>query len=384
MNGRELNEAIFSGSTFDRLPIAGVGPWGETFERWHAEGLGKDDDHNRVLGLSGDDYEFFPLSLNMVPVFPIRVLKENSEYVTLVDEYGITKMMLRSEFDRSGGLMGAAGETRSMSHWIDFPVKTMSDWKALYEERFRPDLNGRFPDHWETRKPEWTQRSRTRWVQAFSFPLGGLFGGMRQLLGLEGLLYATADDPELVRTIADDLAEFWIATYSGALVDARVDQVTFFEDMCATKGPLMGPEMFREFLAPAYRKTIGALKEMGVRELWMDSDGNVKPLIPEMLKCGLTGTGPCEVNSGMDAEELREAFPTFNLGGGIDKRALTAGTAEIEEEVKRRFHTAWRKGRYVPSLDHGAPPDISWRNIQHYARQIIACASRPFEAACDK
>jgi hypothetical protein len=377
MNGRELHEAIFSGASFDRLPVGGVGPWQETLERWQAEGLAKGADLNRVLGLGGDDGEFFPLNLNMVPAFPIRILRKDSEYVTLVDEYGITKKMLLSDYDRSGGFMGAAGATSSMSHWIDFPVKTLSDWKALHEERFNPDRAGRLPENWESRKPEWSARCATRWVSAFCFPLGGLFGGMRQLLGLEGLVYATADNPGLIRTIANDLAEFWIAAYAKALVGVRLDQITFFEDMCATKGPLMGPAMFEEFLAPAYRKAIGALKDMGVREFWMDSDGNPLPLIPAMLKCGLTGTSPCEVNSGMEAEMLREAFPTLNLSGGIDKRALTGGVRQIDEEVRRRFGTAWRKGRYVPHLDHGAPPDISWPNICHYARQVIACASFP-------
>jgi uroporphyrinogen decarboxylase len=377
MNGRELHEAIYSGASFDRLPVGGVGPWQETLERWQAEGLEKGVDLNRALGLGGDDGEFFPLNLNMVPAFPIRILSQDSAQVTLVDEYGITKMMLRSDFDRSSGYMGAAGATSSMSHWLDFPDKTLADWKTLYEERFNPALAGRLPENWESRKPEWIARCATRWVSAFCFPLGGLFGGMRQLLGLEGLVYATADNPALIRTIANDLAEFWIAAYANALVGVRLDQITFFEDMCATKGPLMGPAMFEEFLAPAYRKAIGALKEMGVRQFWMDSDGNSLPLIPAMLKCGLTGTSPCEVNSGMEPEMLREAFPTLNLSGGIDKRALTGGVHQIDEEVRRRFETAWRKGRYVPHLDHGAPPDISWPNIRHFAQQVIACAERP-------
>jgi len=85
MNGRQLHEAIFSGEPFDRLPLAGVGTWQETRERWNTEGLGEGDDHNRVLGLWSEDYEWLPLNLNMAPAVPLRVLKKDHEYVTLVD-----------------------------------------------------------------------------------------------------------------------------------------------------------------------------------------------------------------------------------------------------------------------------------------------------------
>jgi uroporphyrinogen decarboxylase len=368
MTGRELHTALYSGERFDRLPQHGVWPWAEALERWRREGLPADVYWNELLFAPiPDDSLGLPLSLNMVPAFEVRVFEKTDEFVTLVDEYGITKQTLRSDFDRSGGLMGNAGAMSSMSHWLDFPVKTLADWKPLYEERFRPDLAGRLPADWDQKKAEFREKSSTRWVSHFSFPLGGLFGGLRQLLGLEGLIFAMADDPALVRTMVDDLTTFWVETFARALRDVRLDQVTFFEDMCSTQGPLIGPATVREFLAPGYRKVIGALRDLGVREFWIDSDGNFAPLIPEMMACGITGTSPCEVQAGMDAGELRAAFPRLNLAGGLDKRALVQGPAAIENELRRRFATAWQKGRYSPSLDHGAPPDIPWKHVQHYA-----------------
>lgn len=368
MNGRELHLAIYSGERFDRLPVHGVWPWAEALERWRREGLPADVAWNELLFAPiPDDTMGLPLNLNMLPAFDLRILEKTDEYVTLVDEYGITKKTLRSDFDRSGGLMGNAGAMSSMSHWIDFPVKTLTDWKKLYAERFRPELAGRLPADWEQQKAAFRAKAETRWVSFFCFPLGGLFGGLRQLLGLEGLAYAMADDPELVHTMVNDLTAFWVATFAPVLREVRLDQITFFEDMCATRGPLLSPAMMREFLAPGYRQTIGALKDMGVREFWIDSDGGFAPLLPDMMACGITGTSPCEVQAGMDAGELRAAFPTLNLGGGIDKRALVRGPAAIEDELRRRFITAWQKGRYCPSLDHGAPPDIPWNHVRHYA-----------------
>ena len=372
MNNLERMRVIFYGGKPDRFPIPGIHPWEETLARWHQEGLPVGRDCNQELGLAEDEnVAGLGLNLNMVPTFDVQVLSKDDTYVTLVDEFGVTKMMLRADFDRSGGgLFGGAAATSSMSHWIDFPVKTMADWKRTMEERFRPDLKGRLPENWEQDAEARRKSQKTRLVWAGSFPFFGLFGPLRQLMGLEGLVYAIADDPILIHTIVDDLTDFWAAVFEQVLRSSRLDGITFFEDMCATKGPLMSPAMYREFLAPGYRKIIGVMRELGVSEFHVDSDGNFAPLVAEARACGITGLSPVEIQSGMEPEALLEAFPGFNLNGGIDKRELAKGPAEIEAEVRRRYGVAWAKGHYVPGLDHGAPPDISWANAVHYAKVV--------------
>ena len=376
MNGRELLTAIYAQEEFDRLPVQGVGPWAEALERWHREGLDSKTDCNVALGLAGaDDFLGVPLNVAMVPLFDIRILSEDREFVTLVDEFGVTKKMLRRDFDYSSGRMSMAGTTSSMSHWIDFPVKDVPSWKRIYEERFRADLTGRVPADWSVTKADFRAKARTRWVSYFSFPFGGLFSAARQLMGLEGTIFAMADNPGLIRTMMTDLCDFYVACYAGVLAAVPLDGITFFEDMCATKAPLISPAMFREFYAPAYRRLVGALRDMGVRELLIDTDGNAELMIPEFLACGLTGVSPCEVNADMQVDKLRARFPTLAFWGGIDKRAVALGPAATEAELERRFRFAWKHGRYLPSLDHGAPPDISWANMQYYARRYKAwCA----------
>jgi hypothetical protein len=176
----------------------------------------------------------------------------------------------------------------------------------------------------------------------------------------------------------EDLTDFWLEIFSRTLREGvRLDQVTFFEDMCATKAPLIGPAMFREFLSPGYRKVTGGLREMGVRLFCIDTDGNAWHIIPAMIEAGINGLHPCEVQADMDTGRLREAFPELYLNGGIAKRALTLGGKEIEEEVARRFRVAWEGGRYTPAIDHSAPPDIPWPNLKKYAACYRAWAHSP-------
>ena len=376
MNGRELCQAIYSGERVDRLPIIGIGGWAETIERWRHEGLGADQDPNAATGLLADERADLPLNLNMHPLFDIKVLEEGERCVTLVDEFGVTKRMLTADFWRSEGRMGAAGATSSMSHWIAFPVKDMRSWKQIYEERFRAVPEGRIPRDVEAGGPQIKEGAVTRWVRHFSFPFGGLFSAVRQLMGLPGAVLAMADRPELVRTIVSDLSDFYVDAYAMLVPEFRLDQVTCFEDMCSNRAPLLSPAMFREFFMPGYKRYIGGLKDLGVEQVFIDTDGDARLIIPELMECGFTGVHPCEIKAGMDPGAIRAQYPNLCCNGGIDKVAVARGGEALEQEFEQRFRTAWDLGRYTPCLDHGAPPDIPWVNARQYARLFLAwCAS---------
>jgi len=369
MNGRELYTCIYSGEKPDRFPIQRMAFWTETINRWINEGLDNRIDPNDALGFIGEDTMGLPLDLNFVPPFPIEILKIDERYVTLKDEFGVTKRMFCLDFKHTSGLMKNAGKASSMCEWLDFPVKDLRSWKMIYEERLQPNLRGRIPDNWEETKIEYLNCSDTHWVIHFCFPLLGLFGPLRELMGFENLVYTMTDKPALIDTIIKDLTDFWLKMYDMILTDFRLDEVVFFEDICSTRAPLISPAMFRRFFAPGYKKVVNGLREIRVSEFFIDTDGHLWHLIPELLDCGITGTHPCEINAGMIPKALRDTFPKFCLNGGINKVALTRGKTAIDEELECRFQTALDSGRYTPTLDHSAPPDISWENMIYFAQR---------------
>ena len=56
--------------------------------------------------------------------------------------------------------------------------------------------------------------------------------------------------------------------------------------------------------------------------------------------------------------------------GGIDKRSLAAGGDEMRAEVLRVVPPLLEEGGFIPSCDHGVPPDISWPNFVEYTRLL--------------
>ena len=55
--------------------------------------------------------------------------------------------------------------------------------------------------------------------------------------------------------------------------------------------------------------------------------------------------------------------------GGIDKRAVATGGETMRKAVDHVM-TLVEDGGYIPELDHGAPPDISWHNICEYMEHL--------------
>jgi uroporphyrinogen decarboxylase len=161
-------------------------------------------------------------------------------------------------------------------------------------------------------------------------------------------------------------AEFVANLLPRVLDEAPLTSIYFWEDMCYKGGPLISPDMFREFMIPRYRRITDLARSRGVDTIFVDSDGDVSQLIPLWLEAGINGIYPMEVAAGMDVVALRREYGRdLLMTGGIDKRALAAGPAAIDAELKTKVPLAF-EGGYIPHVDHALPHDISYANFSYY------------------
>ena len=121
---------------------------------------------------------------------------------------------------------------------------------------------------------------------------------------------------------------------------------------------------------PAYRRIISFLHDYNVKNIVVDSDGDVRLLLPLWLEAGVTSVLPFEVKAGMDIVELGEVYPDFCLIGGIDKRALMHGEDAIDAELSRILPAMAKRGRYIASLDHWVPEYIPLANFVYYVEKV--------------
>jgi len=382
-------------ATLDFEPVAPpkweFGYWGGTIRRWYGEGLVRragipddcldgatvqgggaawwpgrvpDFDVEQTLQLDPGMWRI-PLNNYICPVFEEEVLEEGDGWVQVRDDMGM--------------IVQRRGDRQTLPHYIRGPVETRDDWERLKAERLRPTLEGRLPANW----PAYLERFQERTFPLAIAGMHGFFGTPRYLLGEVQVLFAYHDQPELMRTIVNDLADFWIAIYDQMLDIIDADVAMLWEDMAYKNGPLISPGMFREFMLPGYKKLTNFFRDRGIRHILVDSDGDIWKLIPLFIEGGVTGIYPFEVMAGMNVADVRRAFPRLQILGGIDKIALTRGPEGITEALA---DVPWmlKQGGYIPYVDHLVPPDVSWENFRTYRRRLDALIDQTEQAGAGR
>jgi len=358
MTHRERFLATVLGRPHDRVPHWHYWwVWQATWERWRREGMpAAFRDFADVTAHCGADPvpRIVPVKLGPVPDFTRR-LAEDATSVVSIDSWGITRRDLKG--------------TEGMSEFVAWPVRTRDDWRRYRDERLEPADPRRLAGDWREQGRAWMAAGVP--IQLGGFPDTGVFGTLRWLLGDEECLLAFCTEPDWVHEILEHLTTLWLAVFAQVVREIRVDVIHLWEDMCGKQGPLISPAHWREFLAPQYRRIRAFAAAHGVPVLSVDTDGQPDLIVPPMLEAGVNLLFPMEPAAGADVNAFRRKYPDLALLGGIDKRALALGPAAIDAELER-IRPALASGRYIPSLDHHIPPDVSWENFCHYAKQLRA------------
>jgi hypothetical protein len=356
-----------------------MGFWAATLRRWYSEGLSlqtgipnnladgdgvpgmgtgwtwgapRAGDVDRSCGLDAP-MERLPLNVFACPAYPDEIVEDHGNWVIRRLNTGV----LRKEW----------ADRRSLPHDVGWPVHSRHDWERYKADRLRPVLTDRLPDTWPSALERYKSRTAPLVVGGYGF-----YSTPRLLLGEENLLYLVHDDPELVRTIINDLCDFWIALYDQVLGDVPADVGQIWEDMSYNHGPLISPAMAREFMLPAYKRLTAFWRDHGIKVVLLDTDGDCWSLISILLEGGITGIYPFEVRAGMDVVAVRKAFPRLQIIGGIDKMRIATGSQAIDDELQSRIPYMLQHGGYIPCLDHYVPPDVSWPDFVYYRGRLAS------------
>ena len=328
MTNRERFQAVLNGEKPDRLPVVEWASWWTlTMERWQGED---------APAQTGPDtlQDYFRLD-------PLRQIWLRPRSSKLPQPVSHGAGILENEEQYEAMLCGLYGDDN-----IDQAVACARQWQAGHE---RGDF------------AEW-------------LTLEGFFWFPRTLFGIENHLYAFYDEPELMHRMNRELTDYHLRALEKLLPVMKPEFMTFAEDMSYNHGPMISKELFDTFMLPYYRRIIPVLKDFGVRVL-IDTDGNVEPLIPWFKEAGIEGVLPLERQAGVDVNRIRRNHPDWLMIGGYDKTIMHLG----EEAMRREFERilpAMRSGRYVPSVDHQTPPDVSVEQYRVYVRLLKEYAAK--------
>jgi uroporphyrinogen decarboxylase len=327
-----------------------------------------------------------------MPPFEERIIEEKDNKRIWVDNMGVTRVDAINQ--PTSGF--------ATRQYLEFPVKNMADFEEM-KKRHDPHSPERTqpvddPAKYASMNPDGYRHYRggTRWqdvveecnnselpVQASTY---GLYWTARDWCGFEGLSVMFKDQPRLVHEMMEYWTWFLMELYDEVLRNIKVDIIIIGEDMAFKGQAMISPSDMREFMLPRYKKLYRFLKERGVECVCMDSDGYVGQILEAMYPDAFDGTSPVEIAAGNDPEEFLKLYPRLYLDGGIDKRELRFSKEMARAEVVRRYRTALECGGYVPTVDHGVPPDIPLRNFLYMVELVkgLACGEslETYEPPC--
>ncbi len=185
------------------------------------------------------------------------------------------------------------------------------------------------------------------------------------ILGTETLLLATAGEPELVQQVYDRVGELVVHFFEEASRLPKVGALWLGDDLAYTAGLFYSPAKMREWLFPWYRKIAAVAKSRDL-PLIFHSDGDVRPIIPDLIDIGFDALQPIEPKA-MDIAELKRDWgKQLCLIGNLDLcYTLTRGTPEeVEAEVKERIRQCGPGGGYCVGSANSVPEYVPLENYR--------------------
>lgn len=174
--------------------------------------------------------------------------------------------------------------------------------------------------------------------------------------GMERFAYLLADEPDLIQEWLDARLQAELRRVA-AIADPRCIPIALtYDDIAYKTGPLFAPSWLRSAWLPGLKRLVTAWHDRDVICLF-HSDGNLWPVLDDLVSAGIDGLNPLEVLAGMTVKEVRQRYPGLFLTGGIDvSQLLPLGTPEEVRAVCRQtIADAGGRGYFL-----GSSTELHW------------------------
>ncbi len=192
------------------------------------------------------------------------------------------------------------------------------------------------------------------------------------LRGLGRMLMDLVENPDLAERILDIPYKYHLVTAT-RLASMGVDMIWLGDDMGEQKRMMISPRLWRKYFKPRMAELIRRIKEIDPDiKVAYHSDGNIEPIIPELIDIGLDVLNPIQPAS-MDPAKLKKLYgDRLCFWGSIDEQyTLPFGTPEeVRAEVQERIRTLGKGGGFIIGPTHHVQLDTPMENFWAMIRAI--------------
>jgi uroporphyrinogen decarboxylase len=198
------------------------------------------------------------------------------------------------------------------------------------------------------------------------FPLERAFA----MQGMDRFLTNAALYPDFAEALLLRIADL-CKRLMGHVLDAvgdTIDIIKIGDDLGTQQSLLMSPAMYRSMLKPIHADQIAAIRRQTKAKVFFHTDGDVFPLLDDLVEIGVDILNPIQTSAGKmaDLATLKRRYgDALVFCGGIDtQRVLPHGTPdEVTAEVRRVMSELGSGGGYLLASVHTIMNDVPAANI---------------------
>jgi hypothetical protein len=244
-------------------------------------------------------------------------------------------------------------------------IRRNSDSEAIYREFLRIMSDGQKEMGDMLWVPFYAMACRFMWYSQFGF--------WPYLLALARY----PDDMEKLFRNSGEEARLRNKAIARAIRDQNIPPFLYFgEDICYNRGPMVPVRLLREVYFPHLKRAVRPLKDAGARIIW-HSDGNILPILPDLLDCGIDGFQGFQAETDRRLEELAamksRSGRKLILWGSISvSSTLPFGSRnDVKREVERCIDAAAEGGGLFLSPSSSVGPEVPDENLLTMYRHTI-------------
>ena len=195
-------------------------------------------------------------------------------------------------------------------------------------------------------------------------------------MGFEAFAAALYDDLALLETLFDLYCD-WQACAVKHLCELDFDFLWLGDDLAFKTKPYVSPKTFRDLFMPRFRKVAEQITKPWI----FHSDGNLMPILDDLLSLGMNGLHPIEPGA-MDLAYMKHHYGRkLCLVGHINVDTLSRGTPqEVESLVQAAIREAAPGGGYIAGSSNSVPYYANPVNVRAMQSAIRRYGQYPIKA----
>src|ERR1039458_8271263 len=207
--------------------------------------------------------------------------------------------------------------------------------------------------------------------------------------GLDTWLVDLIADPEFAHALMRKVTNLMMEGVSRQLeeVGAYIDVLIIGDDLGTDSSLMISPQVYRRMIKPYHAELLAVIKQRTKAKVFFHSDGNIYPLIGDLIEIGVDLLNPVQVKDGDmgDTARLKRQFgKNISFCGAIDSQTvLPYGTPdEVRAEVRNRINDLARGGGYIVASVHCIQPDVPPANVLPMCDEVQVSGKYPLPGRC--